>query len=270
MQMYAYIIIDQDGQEKKFMSNTVYFTFNLAATENNNLYANIYYANNKYSEPYFTNASNRHILCNQYQDVNISWSIYSLNPNNREIEWDLEYDNPGYNTKITTQTVAPYSSGNTGTLLEGNKGLQFIPIYTDEAWLKAYSLEKVSDTTVRKKLVTKIKVITTRASFQIQEKGGYDLKLSAYSKANNTQDQEEWIPKNSGGGVPKISTMSPDSAYTEFHNINFNSDSTGWVNHGLNIYGQNSYAIINYNALEMPSLTTQGHTIEIEFETMRV
>jgi hypothetical protein len=155
-------------------------------------------------------------------------------------------------------------------LLEGRKGLQFIPIYTDEAWLKAYSLEKISDTAVRKKLVTKIKVITNRASFQIQEKGGYDLKLSAYSKANNTQDQEEWIPKNSGGGVPKISTQSPDSAYTEFHNINFNSDSTGWVNHGLNIYGQNSYAIINYNALEMPSLTTQGHTIEIEFETMRV
>jgi hypothetical protein len=73
------------------------------------------------------------------------------------------------------------------------------------------------------------------------------------------------------GNVPPISSSRPDEpAYTEFINVNFNSESTGWVNHGLSIYGLNSYAMVYYNALEMPSLKTAGHTIEIEFETMRV
>ena len=67
--MYAYIYIG----EEVFRSNTVYFTFNVASSLNSNLYANIYYNGNKYPKPYFTNANQRYILCNQYEDVNISW-----------------------------------------------------------------------------------------------------------------------------------------------------------------------------------------------------
>lgn len=267
-QMYAYIYIG----EEVFRSNTVYFTFNVASSLNSNLYANIYYNGNKYPKPYFTNANQRYILCNQYEDVNISWAIYSPNPNNREIEWDLEYPgHEGYNQKLTTQTVAPYSTGTTGSLLQGTKGIQFVPIYTNTAYLVAYCNEHLSDVEVSKKQVFKIEVRTTAASFQIQEKGGYIFKLSAYSKSNGTDDQDQWIPVNSSGSVPAISTThANEPAYTEFHNVNFNSESTGWVNHGLNIYGLNSYATIYYNALEMTGLLSTGHTIEIEFETMRV
>lgn len=183
--MYAYIYIG----EEVFRSNTVYFTFNVASSLNSNLYANIYYNGNKYPKPYFTNANQRYILCNQYEDVNISWAIYSPNPNNREIEWDLEYPgHEGYNQKLTTQTVAPYSTGTTGSLLQGTKGIQFVPIYTNTAYLVAYCNEHLSDVEVSKKQVFKIEVRTTAASFQIQEKGGYIFKLSAYSKSNGTDD----------------------------------------------------------------------------------
>ena len=65
--MYAYIYIG----EEVFRSNTVYFTFNIASSLNSNLYANIYYNGNKYPNPYFTNASQRYILCNQYEENGI-------------------------------------------------------------------------------------------------------------------------------------------------------------------------------------------------------
>ena len=54
-----------------FRSNTVYFTFNIASSLNSNLYANIYYNGNKYPNPYFTNANQRYILCNQYEENGI-------------------------------------------------------------------------------------------------------------------------------------------------------------------------------------------------------
>jgi len=85
--MYAYVKIG----DELFISNTVYFNFNVASSTNDSLYANIYYNGNKYPSPYFINATQRYILCKQYEDVNISWAIYSPNPNNREIEWSLEY-----------------------------------------------------------------------------------------------------------------------------------------------------------------------------------
>lgn len=267
-QMYAYIKIG----EEKFYSNTVYFTFNLASENIQNLYANIYYHNNKYPEPNICDNGDRYIICNQYQDVNISWAICSGNTNNREIEWHLEFPgHEGYNQKLTTQTVTPYTPGSSGTLLNGNKGIQFVPIYTDTGILKAYCNEKLGENRIVQKKVFEIPVKTNPASFQIQEAKGYVCKLSAYSKSNSAADREEWIPVNDLGNVPPISSARPtEAAYTEFTNVNFNSDSTGWVNHGLNIYGLNSYATIYYNALEMTSLKSLGHTIEIEFETMRV
>jgi hypothetical protein len=104
----------------------------------------------------------------------------------------------------------------------------------------------------------------------MEEAKRYMFKLSAYSKSNSAADKEEWIPVDDQGIVPNVSTGSDEKAYTEFTNVNFDSESTGWINHGLSIYGLNSYATIYYDAIEMQSLNAQGHTVEIEFETTRV
>lgn len=266
-QLYAYIKIG----EEKFYSNTVYFTFNIASSNIQTLYANIYYHNNKYPSPYYSDFTDRYIICNQYQDVNISWAISSLNTNNREIEWHLEYPGfEGYGQKLTTQTVAPYTKGSSGTLLTGNKGIQFVPIYTITGWLRGYCNEKLGENRIVQKKVFEIPIKSNPASFQMEEAKGYMFKLSAYSKSNSAADKEEWIPVDDQGIVPNISTGSDEKAYTEFTNVNFDSESTGWINHGLSIYGLNSYATIYYDAIEMQSLNAQGHTVEIEFETTRV
>lgn len=267
MQIYAYVIIN----EQHFVSNTVYFTFNIVSNTSDKLYANIYYPYNNYPNHYIT-ASNRYILCKQYSDVNIAWSIYASDNDDKQIEWDLEYtgNSVGHNQKLTTQVVNKYSqSHSSGTYLSGKKGIQFIPLYTDTASLNAYYLRDIGEDTLSKTLIFSIPVYTTAATYTISEADGYSFKLSAYSKANYTQDQESWVPINSQGTVPKISASNTLDSSTIFHNVNFRSDSTGWVNHGLNIYGIDSYALIQYNALEYMG-TGVGRTIEIEFETMRV
>jgi hypothetical protein len=144
--------------------------------------------------------------------------------------------------------------------------LYYVP---EGAVLRAYNV--INDLgTIYKQEVFSIPIYITPASTIIKEADGYSMKLSAYSKANKTQDQREWIPTSSTGTIAKVSVHSDTDAYTEFHNINFDSDAdggTGWLNHGLNVFGKNTYAIINFNALEIGD---SGHTIEIEFETMRV
>jgi hypothetical protein len=58
----------------------------------------------------------------------------------------LEYPGfEGYGQKLTTQTVAPYTKGSSGTLLTGNKGIQFVPIYTITGWLRGYCNEKLGE-----------------------------------------------------------------------------------------------------------------------------
>lgn len=97
--------------------------------------------------------------------------------------------------------------------------------------------------------------IVQNPDINVYETGMYALKLSAYGKTNDSSDKTRWEDTE-------------HSITTTFTNILWNPNS-GWYDNAFRTLGVSSYATINHNPFADFS-TTNGKTIEIEFETEKV
>jgi hypothetical protein len=89
----------------------------------------------------------------------------------------------------------------------------------------------------------------------VNEKGFFQLKMSAYGKTNESATKDQW--NDVSGNVN-----------TTFTGTQWNTNS-GWYNNSFRTAGTSEYATINFNPFETFDFTV-GKTIEIEFESEKV
>lgn len=268
VQVTSYIYLTE---EDRFYSNTIYYTFVTNDSNVNARYVNISYDNNQYSNMpgnanrHMVNYTNRVIRGTKYQKMNIDWAPI-FNVPNLTVRWRAKYQNTtSLDQTLTTQT---FSSGG-DNLLSGSSSLTFTPLSEETITLNAFSVETVNGEE-DEKILFSINVDVIYPGFDISEADGYVLKLSGQNKSNGTSDSAEWNPINSNGGYTTKNSRTNELAKTTFNNISFKSATIGWINNALTIYGKDIYAMIDFEAMEMPSINNSGHTIEIDFESIRV
>jgi hypothetical protein len=75
-------------------------------------------------------------------------------------------------------------------------------------------------------------ISVTQSTLSISETGGYNLRLQAYGKTNQSPDKDQWID-------------SQNNITTTFTNIAFDNNS-GWDNNSFVTSGVDAKATINY------------------------
>lgn len=97
----------------------------------------------------------------------------------------------------------------------------------------------------------------TQSTLSISETGGYNLRLQAYGKTNQSPDKDQWVDSLNG-------------VTTTFTNVVFDNNS-GWDNNSFVTSGINSKATINYTPIPSQyNLSRLGKTIEVDFKSENV
>lgn len=185
----------------------------------------------------------------QYEPISLDWAYYTdrdTTGQTMNIQWAVKVTNDGESTynPITIVEGQNYNRGET---------LKFIPDFNTEDYVgtKLVALDEQGNE------IDAFPLEVAPSTLSITETGGYDLKLSAYGKTNNSPDRDSWSDIT-------------NNVTSTFTNIIFD-DNSGWNNNSLITSGSNQYVTINYCPLPGSySLARNGKSIEIDFMPEKV
>jgi hypothetical protein len=185
----------------------------------------------------------------QYEPISLDWAYYTdrdTTGQTMNIQWAVKVTNDGESTynPITIVEGQNYNRGET---------LKFIPDFNTEDYVgtKLVALDEQGNE------IDAFPLEVAASTLSITETGGYDLKLSAYGKTNNSPDRDSW-------------SDTANNVTSTFTNIIFD-DNSGWNNNSLITSGSNQYVTINYCPLPGSySLAKNGKSIEIDFMPEKV
>lgn len=205
-----------------------------------------------YSVPYVKLATDittgRVILqATQYEPFVLPWAYYTDRETTQQtlnIEWATRIESEGIYTYTPITTIE-------GQNKVPSENLRFIPdFYTTASEVYLVALYNGTE-------IEAFPMQVEQSSLSIVETGGYNLRLQAYGKSNQSPDREQWID-------------SYNNITTTFTGIQFDNNS-GWDDNSFITSGVDSYAIINY--VPLPSsyaLAGSGKTIEIDFKPEKI
>lgn len=230
-----------------FVSNIVYYTFEVAANSVDliNHFINIGTSipNNKAEFE-----DNKYLILRalQYDKLNFNWSYYTDQIQNEQsisITWALA-------RTIDGETV--YQNISTAAAVKNKiNTFNFIPEVVTIAGQNTRLVALYNGTEIGI-----WPIVIERSSLSVSEASGYDLKLNAYGRDNNSPTKNIW----------RDDTHNVDVTFSE--GINWDSTS-GWNDNSLMLIGQNAYANVNY--IPFPNnFGAYGRTIEIDFKSEQV
>lgn len=205
-----------------------------------------------YSVPYSKLATDittgRVILqATQYEPFTLPWAYYTDRETTQQtlnIEWATRFENEGIFTYTPIATIE-------GQNKTPSENLRFIPdFYTSGNEVYLCALYNGTE-------IDAFPLQVTQSTLSIVETGGYNLRLQAYGKSNQSPDRAQW-----------------EDAYnnvtTTFTGIAYDSNS-GWDDNSFVTSGIDSYATINYVPIDANyQLDRTGKTIEIDFKPEKV
>ena len=242
-------------------SNVLYYDFVIASSTVGIVNQ---FVNTGYSLPYskmnFDETTNRiTIVGTQYEPISLDWAYYTdrdTTGQTANIQWALKVVSEDNGQEVVTYTPISYVEGQ-----NHNRGeaLNFIPDF----YTVSSQGQQIDTTTLLVALnengneIDQFPIEVEASKLSISETGGYDLKLSAYGKTNQSPDKDQWEDRT-------------NNITTSFTNIIFD-DNSGWSNNSFVTSGQGQYVTINYCPLPSNfNLAGNGKTIEIDFMPEKV
>lgn len=220
---------------KTFRSNICFFTFEVASSST----TLDYFINVKTSfSGVIPPISSLYLTATQYEAYTLEWGYYTdnlLSDTSISVTWYLEYGDE----QIELNTINAVSGQQSSDLI-------FSPtVYTDDEdiYLVAYYDDE--------ELVS-IPITIDESDLSVSETTGYDFKLRADSKLNDSDTADTW----------EYGDYS-----TTFTGVSWNS-TTGWYDGSLRLVGEDAYAVIDYAPLS--GTPSDGRSIEIEFMSEKV
>lgn len=213
-------------------SNVLYYEFMTSITDSSwqeryLLIAHSFDVNTE-SELTSIKAGNYSFTTNQYEEFTLDWGYYHVNPGQQEVTWMLQ------NETETIQLIkTKVSSNSQGT------SIAYVSDKEGEYKLIGYIGQVVAYT----------KDIIIYKGLDIDETTGYELKLSAYGKSNESDR-----------------TWQFNKYATTFSNGVTFTQTNGWFENSLRLSGKDNYATINFNPF-MNTASDGSFTFEIEFYT---
>lgn len=234
-----------------YYSNVLFFDFVVASNTAGimNRFVNISYSSpyNRVSTLPSSNPPEVILQLTQYEPFSLPWAYYtdrSTTEQTLNIEWAVR-------TGTTEYTYSPITVMQ-GTNNSKSENLRFIPDFSTSEGDNVYLVALYNGAEI-----DSFPIQVAKSSLSIVETSGYDLKLQAYGKTNQSSDRNVWADTING-------------VTTNFVGINYD-DNSGWNNNSFVTSGVGSYAQINYCPIpSMYNLSGQGKTIEIDFKPERV
>lgn len=178
----------------------------------------------------------------QYEPFSLRWAYYTDRDTTQQtidVEWAIRKESNGVYTYTPIATMEGQNKVESETL-------RFIPdFYATDGSVYLVALNGGSE-------IEAFPINVAKSSLQVTETGGYNLRLQAYGKTNQSSDRDSWVDLDNN-----ISTV--------FTGVEYDNNS-GWDNNSFVTSGSSSYATINYNPIPSDyDLAGKGKTIEIDF-----
>ena len=199
-------------------------------------------------------ATDRIIICGtQYEPVSLDWAYYTdrdTTGQTANIQWAIKVTTEEGGQDVVTYTPIAYVEGSNYTQGET---LRFIPDFNTTS-LSNVMLVALNENGAE---IDAFPIQITASTLSISETGGYDLKLSAYGKSNQSPDRDTW-------------SDTANNVTSTFTNIIFD-DNSGWSDNSFVTSGSGQYLTVNYCPLPSNfNLGGLGKTIEIDFKPEKV
>jgi hypothetical protein len=195
-----------------------------------------------------TDANGRVIFkASQFEPFSLPWAYYTDRESTQQtinLEWDIRKETNG----VYTYTPVAAVEGQNKTKSDN---LRFIPDFytTDDSVYLVVMYDGAE--------VDEFPIQVSQSTLSISETGGYNLRLQAYGKSNQSPDRDRWED-----------TL--NNVTTTFTNIAFDSNS-GWDDNSFVTSGIGSKAVINYCPIPQDyNLSGKGKTVEIDFKPENV
>lgn len=231
-----------------YYSNVLFFDFVVASSTAGILNR---FVTTGYSVPYTkmsTDANGRVIFkASQFEPFSLPWAYYTDRESTQQtinLEWDIRKETNG----VYTYTPVAAVEGQNKTKSDN---LRFIPDFytTDDSVYLVVMYDGAE--------VDEFPIQVSQSTLSISETGGYNLRLQAYGKSNQSPDRDRWED-----------TL--NNVTTTFTNIAFDSNS-GWDDNSFVTSGIGSKAVINYCPIPQDyNLSGKGKTVEIDFKPENV
>ena len=207
-----------------------------------------------YSKMHFDQDMDRiTIVGTQYEPISLDWAYYTdrdTTGQTANIQWALRVISQENGESVTTYTPIGYVEGQNHSQ---GQTFNFIPDFTTEG-LSNVALVALNENGNE---IDAFPISVSRSNLSISETKGYNLKLSAYGKTNQSPDKDVWADIS-------------NNVISTFTNIIFD-DNSGWSNNSFVTSGSSQYLTINYCPLpDAYDLAGDGKTIEIDFMPEKV
>lgn len=231
-----------------YYSNVLFFDFIVASNTAGILNR---FVTTGYSVPYTkmsTDSEGRVIFkATQFEPFSLPWAYYTDRESTQQtinLEWAIRKETDG----VYTYTPITIAEGQNKTKSEN---LRFIPdFYNTDGSIYLVALYDGSE-------VDEFPIQVAQSTLSISETGGYNLRLQAYGKTNQSPDKDQWVD-------------SLNNITTTFTNIAFDNNS-GWDDNSFVTSGIGSKAVINYCPMPQGyNLSGKGKTVEIDFKPQDV
>lgn len=193
------------------------------------------------------------IVGDQYEPISLDWAYYTdrdTTGQTENIQWAIKTTSQSDGESVTTYTPIAVVEGQ--NRYKGDT-FKFIPDFDTET--QPNTMLAALDSNGNE--IDAFPLSITKSTLNVSETRGYNLKLSAYGKTNQSPDKNVW--SDTANGVTST-----------FTNIIFDENS-GWSNNSFITSGTNQYLTINYCPFPGDySLAGSGKTIEIEFMPEKV
>ena len=241
-----------------YYSNVLFYDFVVASSTIGitNAFTNI-----GYSVP-FTNLSTQDngrpiIYGKQYEVLQLPWAYYTDRDTTYQtvdVEWAIRTESTSEPGTYTYNPITIIRGQNNAT----SEPLKFIPDF----YTVNLGGTQVNNNVYLVSLYNGIEIDEfplriAESNLKIVETTGYDLKLTAFGRSNNSPDKDQW-------------TYPSNNITTTFTNITYDNNS-GWSENSFATSGTTQYAIVNYNPIPSQyNLAGVGKTIEIDFKPEKV
>lgn len=230
--LILYAVMTDPTNTYTIYSNVLYYDFMTSITDSSHtqrylLIANSFNANTE-DEINSIKEGNYAFNTTQYEQFTLDWGYYNVAPGSADIIWKLE--NNSESIQILKSSTASNSQGTQ---------IQYITEKGGEYQLNGYigSVKTFS------------KDIYIAKGLDIEETSGYEIKLSAYGKSNETDRTWNYNQYST--------TFSPSVNFTQ---------TNGWYDNSLRLSGEDNYATINFNPFAHKA-QDGSFTFEIDFYT---